>query len=60
MFIEVKKRKDTMSMMREHKFLIENRRKLCVKNLDETMHLQSEKKKWIQEVKGETTRMQKT
>ena len=41
-------------MTRKHKFLAGNRGNLCVKNLDETVRLPSEKRQeWIREIREE-------
>ena len=52
--VAAKTRENTASMTSEHKFLGGNRGNQCVKNLDETVRLQSKiRQEWIREIRGE-------
>ena len=54
MSVAAKTREDTASMTREHKFLGGNEGTCVSKYFDETVRLQSEKKKeWIREITEE-------
>ena len=51
MSVAAKTRENTASMTREHKFLCGNRGTCVSKNFDETVRLQSEKRKeWIRDI----------